>query len=75
MPASRPAWSTSHRLGSRPARQVLASSGPSGENLEYVLRLAEALREICPDLDAKVEEALSLADRVRHLADCAGVNA
>ena len=57
------------------ARQVLASSGPSGENLEYVLRLAEALREICPDLDAKVEEALSLADRVRHLADCAGVNA
>jgi cation transport protein ChaC len=50
------------------AHQVLASAGPSGENLEYVLRLAEALNKICPDLDACVEEALGLADRVRALA-------
>ena len=31
------------------AAQVLASRGPSGENLEYVLRLEEALRELGPD--------------------------
>lgn len=43
------------------ARQVRASSGPSGENLEYVLRLADALREICPDLESETEEVLALA--------------
>ena len=57
------------------ARQVLASCGPSGENLEYVLRLAEALHEICPALDATAEEVLCLADRVRHLADGTGADA
>jgi cation transport regulator ChaC len=46
------------------AKQVLASSGPSGRNLEYVLRLAEALREICPDLDPQSEEVLALAGRL-----------
>ena len=43
------------------ADQVRASSGPSGENAEYVLRLAEALREICPDLGPETEEVLALA--------------
>jgi cation transport protein ChaC len=56
------------------ARQVLASSGPSGENQEYVLRLAEALLEICPALDAGSEEALAVAGRVRSLADRTGVS-
>jgi len=31
------------------ARQVLRSAGPSGPNLEYVLRLAGALREMGAD--------------------------
>jgi cation transport regulator ChaC len=43
------------------AGQVLTSSGPSGKNLEYVLRLAAALLEICPSLDAEADEALALA--------------
>ena len=45
-------------------REVLASEGPSGHNVEYVLRLATALREIRPDLDESSEEALALASRV-----------
>jgi cation transport regulator ChaC len=45
-------------------RQILVSTGPSGHNVEYVLRLAEALREICPDLDADSEEVLALAERL-----------
>jgi cation transport protein ChaC len=43
------------------ANQVLASHGPSGPNPEYVVRLAEALRTICPGLDANAEDALALA--------------
>ena len=46
------------------ASQVLASSGPSGSNLEYVLRLAESLKQICPDLDPDGEEVLALAERL-----------
>ena len=42
------------------ADQVRASAGPSGENAEYVLRLAEALREICPELGPETEEVLAL---------------
>jgi cation transport regulator ChaC len=46
-------------LGPAPAReiaeQIRASSGPSGPNTEYVLRLAEALREMGAD-DAHVFE-------------------
>ncbi len=37
------------------ARQVRAASGPSGDNVEYVLRLARALREIGAE-DAHVFE-------------------
>jgi len=47
-------------------RQVRASSGPSGENVEYVLRLAEALRKICPALEAESEEVLALAEWLRE---------
>jgi len=43
------------------ARQVMASCGPSGPNPEYVSRLAAALEEICPGLDAAGEDALALA--------------
>jgi len=50
------------------AGQVRASSGPSGANLEYVLRLAEALRQICPDLDPASEEVLALAERLEASA-------
>ena len=46
------------------ACQVLASSGPSGPNLEYVVRLAEALRAMRPELTPDSEEALALAERV-----------
>lgn len=49
------------------AGQVRTSSGPSGHNREYVLRLASALREICPDLEPEAEEALALAERLRSL--------
>ena len=43
------------------ARQVLASSGPSGTNLEYVQRLAGALLAICPGLREQDEDVLVLA--------------
>ena len=49
------------------AAQVLRSSGPSGANLEYVLRLAESLKEICPDLGPDTEEALALAERLKAI--------
>ena len=48
------------------AGQVIASSGPSGDNVEYVTRLAAALQEICPGLDPEVEEVLALAERLAH---------
>ena len=51
------------------AAQVVASSGPSGANVEYVLRLAEALTALRPDLSAGNEETLALAERVRVLAE------
>jgi len=44
------------------ASQVRISVGPSGHNLEYVLRLAESLKQICPDLDPESEEVLALAE-------------
>ena len=50
------------------AGQVLTSSGPSGQNLEYVMRLAQALREVCPELDPEDEEALALADCLKGLS-------
>lgn len=43
------------------ARQVLASRGPSGPNAEYLLRLAEALRE----LGAHDDHVFSLESLVR----------
>lgn len=43
------------------ARQVISSHGPSGSNPEYVVRLADALRRICPSLDAGIEDTLALA--------------
>lgn len=43
------------------AGQVRGSEGPSGHNVEYVLRLAEALRALQPDLCATQEETLALA--------------
>jgi cation transport regulator ChaC len=52
------------------AAQVSAASGPSGPNLEYVLRLADALRAIRPELSAASEEALALAELLaRHEED------
>ncbi len=50
------------------ARQVLDSEGPSGHNLEYVRRLAEALRALCPSLDERNEEALALANLLERVA-------
>ena len=44
------------------ARQVIASKGPSGHNLEYVRRLAQALRAIRPSLEERHEEVLALAN-------------
>lgn len=43
------------------ARQVRASHGPSGSNLEYVLRLAESLRELGVDEDPVLELAALLS--------------
>jgi hypothetical protein len=37
--------------------------------VEYVLRLAEALTALRPDLSAGNEETLALAERVRVLAE------
>ena len=42
------------------ARQVRASHGPSGSNLEYVLRLADSLRELGVDDDPVLELAALL---------------
>jgi len=53
-------------------RQVLGSTGPSGHNVEYVLKLADALREICPDLDAASEEVLALAEHVARRSASGG---
>lgn len=50
------------------AGQVLTSSGPSGKNLEYVTRLAEALREICPGLGPEHDEVLAVADCLEGLS-------
>lgn len=47
------------------ARQVLGSHGPSGSNLEYLLRLRQALADLGAS-DVHVEE---LADLVRRLGD------
>lgn len=47
------------------AGQVRTASGPSGDNLEYVLRLAESLQQICPALEPGAEEALALASLLR----------
>ena len=40
------------------AQQVMAARGPSGPNLEYVLKLAEALRGVGAE-DAHVEELVA----------------
>lgn len=45
------------------ARRIVASSGPSGPNREYVLKLADALREH----GARDEHVFAVADRVREL--------
>lgn len=45
------------------ARQIVSSHGPSGSNLEYLLRLAQALR----DLDARDDHVFELEARVRAL--------
>lgn len=49
------------------ARQVIRSQGPSGHNVEYVLRLAEALRAMRPELTPHCDEALALEDQVQRL--------
>jgi glutathione-specific gamma-glutamylcyclotransferase len=48
------------------AAQIRASSGPSGHNVEYVLRLAEALREIGV-VDAHVTRVAELVAPSSHL--------
>jgi cation transport protein ChaC len=53
-------------------RQVLGATGPSGHNVEYVLKLADALREICPDLDPASEEVLALAEHVARRSASGG---
>ncbi len=50
------------------ARQVSASRGPSGTNLEYVQRLAGALLDLCPSLKERGEDALALARLVEDAA-------
>lgn len=59
--AGNPNW-----LGDAPldaiALQIAGSAGPSGHNTEYVLRLADALR----DLGAEDAHVFDLADRLRQ---------
>ena len=45
------------------ARQVVASSGPSGHNIEYVLKLAQSLEEMGKD-DEHVFTLAALVERV-----------
>lgn len=45
------------------ARQIIASHGPSGSNLDYLLELAAALR----DLDARDTHVFELETRIRDL--------
>lgn len=45
------------------ARQIVASAGPSGPNIEYFLKLVESLEQICPSL---VDEHLRT---IKHFID------
>ncbi|CAN6623980.1 glutathione-specific gamma-glutamylcyclotransferase [Trichomonascus vanleenenianus] len=47
------------------AKHILKSSGPSGENKEYLYKLGEALAELSPDAhDDHVAELISIAKRI-----------
>src|SRR5690606_27605596 len=54
------------------ARQIARSRGPSGTNREYLLRLAEALRELAVDaphvfaLEREIEELTDAAPMIGH---------
>jgi len=62
-----------HYLGAAPlaemARQICASVGPSGPNSEYVLRLAEALRELGA---SEQEEVFALEALLRRVQSGSG---
>ncbi|KAI7855092.1 ChaC-like protein-domain-containing protein [Circinella umbellata] len=49
------------------SQQVFETYGPSGWNAEYLLNLAQALREICPD--ARDDHLFELERRVKALVD------
>jgi cation transport protein ChaC len=49
------------------ARHILNSRGPSGENKEYLYKLAEALKELPPEAhDHHIEDLVSIAKRIEN---------
>lgn len=52
------------------ARQVIKSRGPSGCNAEYVLNLAQAMREIAPS--ARDDHLYSLEKQITEIVACSG---
>ncbi|KAF4517291.1 hypothetical protein B566_EDAN008625 [Ephemera danica] len=49
------------------AQQVMQSEGPSGKNLEYVVKLAEAVRELNPDNEHLDDHLFSLEQELLRL--------
>lgn len=53
------------------AKHIYNSHGPSGSNTEYVLRLAEAIRELFPDENHHLDDhVLELEQNLKQLLEC-----